>query len=393
MLSVSAVNESNIEVILMNHPDLPREIYSGLWKTPHVQGIAIDTAREYIYYSFTTLLVKTDLQGNLIGTVGGIVGHLGCMDFCDADGCVYASLEYKQDAIGKGILSRLGSDRELEDAFYIARFDVSRIDRIGMDAERDGIMTAVYLPEVVHDYLGHTPDGREHIPGCSGIDGLAFGPAFGATSGQASGVTSDAAPVASFRAQSRKLWLNVAYGVYSDTTRSDNDYQVILTYDPAVLVPYFRPLRQDAPHHCGPEKPAHKYFVYTGNTTYGVQNFEYDAYTGNWFLAVYPGAKPEFPNYPFFIIDGAAAPITTQLKGFPEGVTGETLSLLPQGLYDEKSGIWGWDFHHGDTGLFALDDGYYYISHNGRTPEKEQFSRVHLYHWAGETPTPFAIVG
>lgn len=79
----------------MIHPNLPREIYSRLWKTPHVQGIAIDTAREYIYYSSTTLLVKTDLQGNLIGTVDGIVGHLGCMDFCDEDGCVYASLEYK----------------------------------------------------------------------------------------------------------------------------------------------------------------------------------------------------------------------------------------------------------------------------------------------------------
>ena len=367
----------------MIHPNLPREIYSRLWKTPHVQGIAIDTAREYIYYSFTTLLVKTDLQGNLIGTVDGIVGHLGCMDFCDEDGCVYASLEYKQDAIGKGILSRLGSERKLEDAFYIARFDVARIDRIGMNAERDGIMTAVYLPEVVHDYLGHTPDGREHLHGCSGIDGLAFGPAFGS----AYSMASDAA----LGIRGGKLWLNVAYGVYGDTTRSDNDYQVILTYDPDVLAPYFRPLNQDTPHHSGPEKPAHKYFVYTGNTTYGVQNLEYDGCTGNWFLAVYPGTKPQFPNYPFFIIDGSAAPVTVQLRGFPEGVTGETLSLLPQGLYDEQSGIWGWDLRHGDTGLFALDDGYYYISHNGHTPDKEQFSRVHLYRWTGETPTPFTM--
>ena len=356
----------------MNTPNLPREIYSGLWKTSHVQGIAIDTAREYIYYSFTTVLVKTDLQGNLIGTVDGIVGHLGCMDFCDADGCVYSSLEYKQDAIGRGILAGLGDDRKLESAFYIARFDVSKIDRVGMDAEKDGIMTAVYLPEVVHDYLGRTPEGVEHIHGCSGIDGTAFGPAFGTKGG--------------------KLYLNVAYGVYGDTQRADNDYQVILTYDPDTLAPFFRPLSQDAPHHSGPDKPLHKYFVYTGNTTYGVQNLEYDGYTGNWFLAVYTGQKPAFPNYPFFIVDGAAAPVTAQLRGFPEGVTGETLTLLPAGLHDEKSGIWGWDFPHGDTGLFALDDGYYYISHNGRTPEKEQFSRVYLYRWTGNTPAPLERV-
>ena len=352
----------------MNTPNLPRDIFSGYWKTPHVQGIAIDTAREYIYYDFTTVLVKTDMKGNLIGTVEGIVGHLGCMDFCDADGCVYCSLEYKQDAIGKGILRSLGQDRRLESAFYIARFDVSKIDRVGMDAEKDGIMTAVYLPEVVHDYLGRTPDGTEHIHGCSGIDGTAFGPAFGTRGG--------------------KLYLNVAYGVYSDTARSDNDYQVILTYDPDALAPYFRPLSQDAPHHSGPERPLHKYFVYTGNTTYGVQNLEYDAFTGNWFLAVYRGVKEQFPNYPFFIVDGTAAPVTAQLRGFPEGVTGEMLSLLPQGLYDKASGVYGWDFPRGTTGLFALDDGYYYISHHGHDEEKGQFTHVCLYRWTGKTPAP-----
>ena len=356
----------------MSTPNLPREIFSGLWKTPHVQGIAIDTAREYIYYSFTTTLVKTDLRGNLIGTVEGIVGHLGCMDFCDADGCVYSSLEFKLDSIGRGILASLGSDRKLESAFYIARFDVSKIDRVGMDAERDGIMTAVYLPEVVRDYLGSTPDGAEHIHGCSGIDGTSFGPAFGTKGG--------------------KQYLNVAYGVYGDVSRTDNDYQVILTYDPDELAPYFRPLSQDSLHHSGPDKPLHKYFVFTGNTNYGIQNLEYDGFTGNWFLAVYRGEKDVFPNYPFFIVDGAKAPITAQLRGFPEGVTGETLSLLPAGQYDEKSGVWGWDFPRGDTGLFALDNGYYYISHNGIAPEKESFTRVRLYRWTGNAPAPLELV-
>ncbi|MGN1075329.1 MAG: hypothetical protein ACI4QB_10085 [Eubacteriales bacterium] len=349
----------------MKSENLPREIDSGAWKTGHVQGIAIDTAREYIYYSFTTVLVKTDLRGNLIGTAGGLVGHLGCLDFCDADGCVYGSLEYKQDAIGRGILASLGSDARPESAFYVARFDGEKITRPGMDAARDGIMTAALLPEVVHDYLGTAPDGTPHIHGCSGIDGLAFGPAFGTRGG--------------------KTWLNIAYGVYGDTQRRDNDCQVILTYDPEALAPYFHPLRQDAPHGEGPEKPAHKYFVRTGNTTYGVQNLEYDAYTGNWFLAVYPGEKPEFPNYPFYIVDGAAAPVKDEAGR-------ETLTLWKEGLYDEKSGVYGWDFPHGDTGLFALDDGYYYISHNGCTEDGLQYSRVCLYRWTGKAPAPFERV-
>ena len=31
----------------------PRRIHSGYWPEGHVQGIAIDEARGYIYYSFT----------------------------------------------------------------------------------------------------------------------------------------------------------------------------------------------------------------------------------------------------------------------------------------------------------------------------------------------------
>ena len=87
----------------MNTCDLPLEIFSGYFHGGHCQGIAVDTARKFIYYSFTTELVKTDLNGRLIGSVTGLLGHLGCIDFCDADGRVYGSLEYKNDAIGKGI--------------------------------------------------------------------------------------------------------------------------------------------------------------------------------------------------------------------------------------------------------------------------------------------------
>ena len=86
-----------------NGPDLrnlPREIRSGEQGPFHVQGIAVDLERGYIYFSFTTKLLKMDFEGNLIGSVDGMTGHLGCLTMNPADGRVYGSLEYKDDAIG-----------------------------------------------------------------------------------------------------------------------------------------------------------------------------------------------------------------------------------------------------------------------------------------------------
>ena len=75
--------------------DLQKMIYTGTWKGGHIQGIATDRERKYMYCSFTTEFVKLDMEGNLIGSVTGFTGHLGCMAYCEEDGRVYASLEYK----------------------------------------------------------------------------------------------------------------------------------------------------------------------------------------------------------------------------------------------------------------------------------------------------------
>lgn len=91
-------------------------------------------------------------------------------------------------------------------------FDVDKIDRIGMDAERDGIMRAVYLPEVVADYSAKNADGSDHRFACSGIDGTGFGPVPGSPAGS-------------------PRMLFVAYGIYGDVNRTDNDNQVILMFD------------------------------------------------------------------------------------------------------------------------------------------------------------------
>ena len=60
----------------------------------------------------------------------------------------------------------------------MAIFDVDKIDRVGMDATSDGVMTAVYLKEVVDDFSAMVPNNGkavQHRHGCSGIDGTTFG--------------------------------------------------------------------------------------------------------------------------------------------------------------------------------------------------------------------------
>ena len=275
----------------------PDTISCGPFKTGHIQGFAVDKQHQWVYYSYTTMLVKTDLQGNVIGTVKGLLGHLGCLAFNKADGRVYGSLEYKDDSIGKGILKMEKVDKQFENAFYIAIFDGEKITQMDMDAEKDGIMKTVYLPTVLADYLAEVDvNGKPfvHRLACSGIDGVSFGPKFGKVNG--------------------KYYLTVAYGVYSDLQRTDNDYQVLQQYDISKWSGYEHPLSQNNLHRNGPQKPNGQYFVYTGNTNYGVQNLEYDEDLKGWWMAVYTGKKPLFPNYSLFLADGSISQITSAIK-------------------------------------------------------------------------------
>ena len=64
----------------------------GGMMTGHVQGIATDKKREYMYYSFTTSLVKTDMQGNIIGSVKGLYLYLlRCLPNAVVVGCLCAA--------------------------------------------------------------------------------------------------------------------------------------------------------------------------------------------------------------------------------------------------------------------------------------------------------------
>ena len=252
-----------------NGPDLrnlPREIRSGEQGPFHVQGIAVDLERGYIYFSFTTKLLKMDFEGNLIGSVDGMTGHLGCLTMNPADG-----------------------------------------------------------------------------------------------------------------------------RVYGDTLRTDNDYQVLLAYDTKGWKRFEQPLSQGSLHKSGPAAPDHKYFVRTGNTSWGIQNLAYDPASGNCYAAVYKGKKSQYPNYSLFVIDGGKPARRELLQGFDTPTEGEVLSLVPAGK--SAGGIYGWDFKWGTTGLCPLGGGYFYISQNARSKEtKQQSSTVRLYRWTGDADAPFRPV-
>jgi hypothetical protein len=337
-------------------------VSGGSWPSGHVQGIAVDEKKGFIYYSFTNLLVKTDLAGNIVGTVGGFTGHLGDLDFNPTDGRIYGSLEYKEAK-----------------AFYIAIFDVDKVDRVGMSAQNSPIVSAVYLPEVVKDFTadldgngvfdGDTANTPDHRYGDSGIDGVAFGPAFGSVAGRS--------------------YLTVAYGIYSNPSRIDNDNQVLLQYDPRDWARFEHPLVEAAPHRDGPAQPDGKYFVFTGNTNFGVQNLEYDPWLERWFMGVYTGSKPQYPNYSLFAVDAASTPSLQAVRGL-DGEQGMVLPLADDGLEDAATGIRGWR-QKADVGIQSLGHGLFYLSVDG-TQGGNQTSTLTLQAWTGNPNDPFTPV-
>jgi hypothetical protein len=351
---------------------LPLKQNGGVWASGHVQGVAVDVRGGYIYYSFTNLLAKYDFSGKLIGTLVGWTGHLGDLDFNPADGKVYGSLEYKEDK-----------------AFYIAVIDVSRLDRVGVEASKTEIFRTVYLPEVVKDYAADLngdgkfegDDGKfkgdvvaspDHRYDCSGIDGVSFGPEFGRADG--------------------KRYLTVAYGVYGNTSRVDNDHQVLLQYDIADWGRYASPLTEAAPHHHGPAAAHGKVFVRTGNTRYGVQNLSYDEAQRRWFMGVYQGQKASFPNYLLFAVEAREKPMMADLVGVPgpggKGwELGQLLALADDGLRDPATDVRGWN-QKADVGFQAVGQGLFYVSENAKI-EGKQTANLTLMRWTGDPQKPF----
>ena len=303
-------------------------------KKLHIQGLALDKKEKCLYCSFTSAFFKCDLEGNVIGSVTGINGHLGAMTYEPKSKKVYASLEIKDDEIGRGVSDALGAERHEKAAsrFYVAEIDVRKIDRLEVPFE--DAMTLHPIEEVAKDYLDTVEVNGvtlEHKYGCSGMDGVAIAPGFGA--------------------KGKEKFLYVAYGVYGDTTRVDNDYNILLCFKMDDLA-----------------KPVHKYFVKTGNTRYGVQNMTYDADSERLYLAVYKGSKSQYPNYSLFSLDIHQKPFMGKLESVP----------YEENEVEQVSVTEGSFFKWGSTGLYSFGDGRWYISKNGKK-DGYQFSDVTLF--------------
>lgn len=360
----------------------------------HVQGIAYDEQTGCMYMSFTSRFLKVDPSGRVLASIDRIQGHLGAMCFNPVDRKVYASLECKDDEIGSGIARSLsvGTVSRADSRFYIAIIDVDKLDGPLCDPENNEAFRTVCLRKVVQDYSATGKDGADHRYACSGIDGVTIGPAI--------------EPLSSSRYSLRgngpgqeKSFLYVAYGIYGDKSRTDNDYQVLHCYDLGELSRQSRPLIFGDSHSSGPAKPLHEYFIFTGNTTYGVQNLAYDSFTDCFFMACYRGGKEEFPNYSLFAFPRAQKPFKARLKGGADSRRHLQLSLVKpeepffiNPMTDPSTGVSGWYFPLGSTGMCPLGRGLWYFSASARTPGEGESCTAILYRWTGTPDGPFARV-
>jgi len=361
-LAFSAVLSAAAQDMGPNCEILPSVVYAEGGRN-HVQGIAVDLEKACMYFSFTTSFIKTDMRGNVLGSIDRIQGHLGAMTFDRKSRKVYASLECKDDVIGAG----LSSFAKGHSMFYVAVIDVDAVNSIGMDSENNDAFRIACVKDAVDDYGAKVVlDGEEvdHRYSCSGIDGVAIAPKFGRTGG--------------------REYLYVAYGIYRGDTRSDNDYQVLLRYRLKDIDRYAGKVKFGDFYSEGPGKPLEKYFIFTGNTEWGVQNMTYDPYSKNLLLAVYRGRKPEFQNYSMFTVDIASKFSRRTL----EGVTYDSARHMVLGSKANPQG--GNNFKLGSTGMASLGNGLFYISENGRSSETgNQNCKATLFRWTGNPEDPF----
>lgn len=277
----------------------------------HLQGICVDDKMEYMYFSYTSALAKVDMKtGKVVGSVGGFGqgsfgtaggAHLGCLAYYD--GKIYGSLEYKEP--GK--------------KFFVAVFDENAITSVGMDVKQmETGVNGILLYEPTSDFrnpLNDTVSGSDgfavneenagHKYACSGIDGVTFGTMPGDTSG--------------------KIYMFVAYGVYGGSNwsnRYDNNYNVLQVYDPEqfngpedTVLRRFTYERGLANTYEESEilRADDTLYVWTGNTSYGAQNIEYDRDTKDIVLYTYGNTKG-WPGKTMYVVDGSKTPVEKEIE-------------------------------------------------------------------------------
>lgn len=53
----------------MDRTSIPQPLFTGVWGKTHLQGICADEEKGFLYYSYTTCLVKAGLDGTVVGAV------------------------------------------------------------------------------------------------------------------------------------------------------------------------------------------------------------------------------------------------------------------------------------------------------------------------------------
>lgn len=184
--------------------------------------------------------------------------------------------------------------------------------------------------------------------------------------------------------------LTVAYAIFPSSGGSGDDDQVLLQYDTSGWERFARPLDPHRPHRIGPSSPAGKFFVRTGNTTWGVQNLEYDCASERWLLAVYAGRKPQYPNFTLFAVDAGATPRAGYVPDAEDG-RGMRLRLSGDGIRDAATWIRGWR-QDASVGLESVGGGVFYLASHSEHAGL-QSGDAELVEWAEDSTWPLQPVG
>ena len=88
-----------------------------------------------------------------------------------------------------------------------------------------------------------------------------------------------------------------------------------------------------------------------------------------------------------YIVDGTVAPV---IKDSPYGKELPHLSLKCEGVYHEKTGIWGVRFPRGQEGVYSFGNGNYYFSYAYSTPDKKNGGIIKLCYRTNDPEEPFA---
>lgn len=338
----------------------------------HVQGIATDG--EYFYSSITSILVKQDASGKVVGSVTGFGDldrcHLGDMTYNPDDGMLYASLYVSLNGPMFSAKERAGGAHDKN--CYLVIVDPNVITETEMQA--NDVCKVVNVTKPIAEYAEQNAGFDLWLGGKYairyGVDSCTFGPKFGSKSKNGKKYLTMTCSTATY---------SVDIDGVTPYDREDADYFTIFQYDVTEWSKYAKPFGEIA-NAVGPEKPDGTYFYYAGFHDYGVQNLCYDEYKNVYFVTTYytdyhEPSRSKFPNYTFFVIDPSYVKEQT-LTG-----CGGDKGLVLRSKYGKKhdSGVMGYELS-ASVGILSLGDGRYYVAN-----VLKGGAAMTLYEWSDDT--------